>query len=185
METEESILSRKFLLCEVRTSHQPQLGQRGLDFNADGDFHTCDPKSGEDRVEPLIPTGMFHCGHLRDLQERSGTLTSSDPRTGTTQLRPTAFPLFFIHPEREEPEAWSHGRFRRLSMRRRCCASSRAPALAVLKVVICSTPGRVFQIANKRSGGHTAASWASSFWLVEDSKRVVVEPPPPLGWRTR
>src|SRR5580700_3287112 len=50
-----------------------------------------------------------------------------------------------------------------------------APALAVLNPLTGFTPGRLFQIATKRSAGHAPASLASSFWLAKDSKGLVVE----------
>jgi len=50
-----------------------------------------------------------------------------------------------------------------------------APALAVLKPFTGFTPGRLFQIATKRSAGHVPASCVSSFGLVKSSKGLVVE----------
>src|SRR5450759_1610582 len=42
-----------------------------------------------------------------------------------------------------------------------------AAALALLKVLTGSTPGRLFQISTNRTVGHAAASSASCFWLVK------------------
>ena len=47
-------------------------------------------------------------------------------------------------------------------------------ALAVLKLFTGVTPGRLFQIATRRSAGQAAASSASSFWLAKVSNGVAV-----------
>src|ERR1035437_1933651 len=49
-----------------------------------------------------------------------------------------------------------------------------AAALLFLKRFTGVTPGRLFQIATRRSPGHAAANSASSFWLAKESKGVVV-----------
>src|SRR5450759_5193113 len=49
-----------------------------------------------------------------------------------------------------------------------------AATLAVLKLFTGFTPGRLFQMATRRSAGQPAASAARSFWLAKESKGVVV-----------
>jgi len=92
MDTEERILSRKFLVCEVRTSRQPQPGQRGLDFGTSLVFQTGDPKLGEDESESLAVVVMSYFGRLRILSERTGTLKYSIPGTGTVARRCASLP---------------------------------------------------------------------------------------------
>src|ERR1017187_1167663 len=47
-------------------------------------------------------------------------------------------------------------------------------AFALLNPFTGATPGRLFQMATRRSAGQPAASFASSFWLAKESKGVVV-----------
>src|ERR1019366_8620794 len=62
-----------------------------------------------------------------------------------------------------------------VSPRLRICSQIRpAAALAVLKLFTGFTPGRLFQIATRRSAGHCVASAASSCWLAKGSKGVAV-----------
>src|ERR1035438_4544016 len=46
--------------------------------------------------------------------------------------------------------------------------------LVLLKLSTATTPARLFQIATNRSAGQVVASSASSFWLANVSKGVVV-----------
>jgi hypothetical protein len=79
MDTEERILSKKFLVCEVRTSRQPQPGQRGLDFRTIPAFPNCDSNLGEDESSALVPMGIFYFGRMRGPTERTGTPKNSMP----------------------------------------------------------------------------------------------------------
>src|ERR1017187_10931430 len=57
-----------------------------------------------------------------------------------------------------------YGRFWVFTEARNRLADGEAAALTLLKPFTGSTPGRLFQISTRRSGGHAEASSASCFW---------------------